>query len=49
MFLARNSPAVLDGFTGDDRAVAEYLLAEVFASQPPAMRDSCCAPAFLNA
>jgi LuxR family transcriptional regulator, maltose regulon positive regulatory protein len=38
MFLARDG-APADEFAGDDRAVTEYLLAEVFASQPPRMRD----------
>lgn len=40
MFLSRQeSPGRADEFAGDDRAVAEYLLGEVIASQPPDMRD----------
>lgn len=39
MFLSRHdSPGRADEFAGDDRAVAEYLLGEVFASQPADMR-----------
>jgi len=39
MFLSRDdSPGRADEFAGDDRAVAEYLLGEVFASHPDDMR-----------
>src|SRR5664279_3213266 len=39
MFLSRHdSPGRADEFAGDDRAVAEYLLGEVFGSQPADMR-----------
>jgi len=39
MFLSRHdSPGPADEFAGDERAVAEYLLGEVFASQPTDMR-----------
>ncbi len=38
MFLARDNASAAE-FAGDDRAVTEYLLAEVFASQPPQMRE----------
>jgi len=39
MFLSRHdAPGRADQFAGDDRAVAEYLLGEVFASQPADMR-----------
>jgi LuxR family transcriptional regulator, maltose regulon positive regulatory protein len=39
MFLTRDSTDRLDDFAGDNRVVTEYLLAEVFASQPPPMRE----------